>query len=200
LNADYVTALVYAEQDVAQDEARAEAIRDQQETSRKINEIKVNLASERARAEAWNIQAGQREREVKIEAMIQAEAEHARQQLQSVTSPFAEVFTALRSQMAQDASDILTNIKKNGFVRGKVAERGRGLLEMFDIMCTHDDKDLRAKLISLRSQLGSKGTKQDDESRDVESITETLTEIMQLESMATADMVAGPSRFSALDV
>jgi hypothetical protein len=200
LQADYVTALVYGDEDVARDETNAAAIREQLDLSRAMNQIEVSRASELARAEAWQIQAAQREREIKIEAMLQAEAEHARAQLQSVTSPFAEIFGALRSQMAEDASDILNSIKKNGFVRGKVAERGRGLLEMFDLMATHDDKELRSKLIALRSQLGPVGTKQTDDSRDVETISQTLTEIMQLEKQAARDLASGPSRFSALDV
>lgn len=199
LSADYVTALVYGEEDMARDTARAEEIREQQKTRRELNQIKINLASEKARAQAWDIQQKQRAREIKIEAMIQVEAEHARRQLQSVTSPFAEVFSALRSQMANDASEILSSIQKNGFVRGKVAERGRGLLEMFDLMCTHDDKELRQKLIELRKQLGAKGTKQDDDSRDVKNIAETLTEIMRLERTAMADLLAGPRRFSDLE-
>ena len=200
LHADYVTALVYGEEDIAQDYARAASVRNQVATEEKLSAIQVNIAQERARAEAWMIQAEQREREARIEAMVRAEAEHARAQLQSVTSPFAEIFGALRQQMARDASEILNSVKKNGFVRGKVAERGRGLLEMFELMCTHDDTELRRKLISLKNQLGPTGTKQDDESRDVEAIAETLTEIMRLEATATADLVAGPGRFSALDV
>ena len=200
LQADYVTALVYGDEDVARDEINAAAIREQLNLSRELNQIEVSRASEQARAEAWQIQAAQREREIKIEAMLQAEAEHARAQLQSVVSPFAEIFGALRSQMAKDASDILASIKKSGFVRGKVAERGRGLLEMFDLMATHDDRELREKLIALRSQLGPVGTKQTDDSRDVETIAQTLSEIMQLEKQAARDLAAGPSRFSALDV
>lgn len=200
LNADYVTALVYGEEDVARDQARADLVRDEATRERRLNDIEVSRVQEQARAEAWMIQADQRERDAKIEAMIKAEADHAREQLQSVTSPFAEIFGALRSQMATDAAEILESIKKNGFVRGKVAERGRGLLELFDLMCTHDDKDLRAKLISLRTQLGPAGLKQNDERRDVEAITETLNQIMELERTAKNDLLAGPSRFSALDV
>lgn len=200
LQADYVVSQAFSQEDLARDEINAAAIREQLSLSRELNQIEVSRASEQARAEAWQIQAAQREREIKIEAMLQAEAEHARAQLQSVVSPFAEIFGALRSQMAKDASDILASIKKSGFVRGKVAERGRGLLEMFDLMATHDDRELREKLIALRSQLGPVGTKQTDDSRDVETIAQTLSEIMQLEKQAARDLAAGPSRFSALDV
>jgi hypothetical protein len=200
LQADYVTGLVYGQEDSAMDEARAAQIREQVSLSRELSAVEVSLAHEKARAEAWNIQAAQREREIKLEAMLQVEAEHAREQLTAVTSPFAEIFKALRSQMAEDAASILESVKKNGFVRGKVAERGRGMLELFDLMCTHDDMELRSKLVALREALGPMGTKQTDENRSVEQIKNTLEEIMQLEGRALADLMSGPSRFSALDV
>ena len=200
LHADYVTAVVYGQEDIANDEARATEIREKIKLNHELTEIEVSLASEKARSEAWLIQANQREREAKIEAMIQVEAEHARQQLLEVTSPFAEIFKALRSQMADDANEILESIKRNGFVRGKVAERGRGLLEMFDLMCTHDDVELRSKLINLREKLGTVGTKESSSERDVESIKQTLSEIMQLSGTAANDIIANPGRFSMLDV
>lgn len=200
LQADYVVAIVYGRQDVAEDEARAVAVREQIDLQRQMTSIDVSLAAEKARAEVWNIQAAQREREIKIEAMFQAEAEHAREQLQAIVSPFQEVFTAMRSQMAEDAKDILESIKKNGFVRGKVAERGRGLVDLFNLMCTHDDKELSEKLNALKEQLGPAGTKQDDESRSVKAIEKTLKEIMKLEKQAAQDLMAEPNRFSFVEV
>lgn len=200
LQADYVTAIVYGQEDIALDEAKAAEIRGQVTLNRELTQIEVSRAAEKARSEAWNIQAGQREREIKIEAMLQAEAEHARKQLLTVVSPFEEIFTSLRSQMAADAERILENVKKNNFVRGNVAERGRGLIEMFDLMCTHDDSELRSKLIALKTQLGKPGTPQKDQARDVESIKQTLSEIMQLSKQAASDLTANPTAFNFLDV
>lgn len=200
LQADYVTAMVYGKADVARDEADAAAIREQIDLNRKLTQIEVSRAAEAARAEAWNIQAAQTERELKIEAMMQAELEHARAKLKTITSPFEEVFTALRNEFAEQAEAILANIKKNGFVRGKVAEKGRGLIEMFDLMCTHDDRELRYRLEVLKSSLGEAGTKQDADTRNVDVIKSTLEEIIELSSRAAQDLIAEPNRFTSLEI
>lgn len=200
LQADYIVAIVYGRQDVAEDEAREASIREQIDLQRQMTSIDVSLAAEKARAEVWNIQAAQREREIKIESMFQAEAEHAREQLQAIVSPFQEVFTAMRTQMAEDAAEILESIKKSGFVRGKVAERGRGLIDLFNLMCTHDDRELSEKLNSLKEMLGPAGTKQNDESRSIKDIEKTLKEIMKLEKQAAEDLMAEPNRFSFVEV
>jgi len=200
LQADYVTAMVYGKADVARDEADAAAIREQIDLNRQLTQIEVSRAAEAARAEAWNIQAAQTERELKIEAMMQAELEHARAKLKTITSPFEEVFTALRNEFAEQAEAILANIKKNGFVRGKVAEKGRGLIEMFDLMCTHDDRELRYRLEVLKSSLGEAGTKQDADTRNVDAIKSTLQEIIELSSRAAQDLIAEPNRFTSLEI
>jgi hypothetical protein len=200
LHADYVTALVYGQEDAVLDEARAAEIREGIRLNRELSQIEVSLAAEKARAEAWNIQAAQTEREARIEAMMQAELEHAREKLKTITSPFEEIFTSLRHQFAEDASAILENIRKNGFVRGKVAEKGRGLIDLFDLMCTHDDRELRAKLATLKLELGEQGTKQNDESRDIQTITRTLSEIIDLSRDTTETLVSLPNRFTSLDL
>lgn len=200
LHADYVTALVYGQEDAALDEARAAEIREGIRLNRELSQIEVSVAAENARANAWQIQADQTERELKIEAMMQAELEHAREKLKTITSPFEEIFSTLRTQFADDATAILENVRKNGFVRGKVAEKGRGLIDLFDLMCTHDDRELRAKLATLKLELGEPGTKQNDADRDVERITRTLTEIIDLSNNITADLVSLPNRFTQLDV
>lgn len=200
LQADYVTAIVYGQEDTALDEARAFELREQVKLNSQLKEIEVNLAHEKARAEAWQIQADQTEREIKIEAMFNAEMEHARAKLKSIASPFEEIFTSLRNDFSKSAQDILDSIKKNGFVRGKVAEKGRGLIALFDVMCTHDDRELRMKLELLKKQLGEQGTKQNDDSRDVESIKQTLDEISQLANAKTEDLLSLPTRFTILEI
>lgn len=200
LQADYVTALVYSQEDVALDEARAAEIRDGIRLNRELSQIEVNAAHERARSEAWQIQASQTEREIKIEAMMQAEMEHARTKLNAIASPFEEIFTTMRNEMAEAAESVLEHVQKNGFVRGKVAEKGRGLIDLYDLMCTHDDRELRNRLTALKSQLGEQGTKQNDENRDVESIKQTLAEIIELSKSATEEIISLPTRFSLLDI
>ena len=200
LQADYVTALVYSQEDVAMDEARAAEIREGIRLNRELSQLEVSIAQERARAEAWQIQADQQEREIKIEAMMQAEIEHARTKLNAITSPFEELFTTMRNEMADAAESVLQHVQKNGFVRGKVAEKGRGLIDLYDLMCTHDDRELRDRLTQLKAQLGEQGTKQADSNRDTEAIKKTLTDIIELSKTATKELTSLPTRFSRLDI
>ena len=44
---------------------------------------------------------------------------------------------------------MLESIKKYGTVRGKVAERGRGLIELFDLLAVQDYYELRGRLEAL---------------------------------------------------
>jgi hypothetical protein len=198
LNFDYVTAMVQGQEDMAADEAAAAKIRGQVTLEREFNALEVSAKAEELRSQAWMNQIAQRERQIQLDAMREAEAEHARAQLKQMVDPFAEVFTALRSQFAQDAADILESVKKNGFVRGKVAERGRGLIEMFDLMAVQDDYELRGKLMALKNALGPVSV--DSPARDTEQVKALLEEVMELERQAADDLQSGPNRFNMLDV
>lgn len=177
LTADYRTALVYGEQDVAADHAEAE-------------KIKLDVKMQKIE---------QQEREMALDAMFTAEAEHAREQLSEIASPFAEVFKALRSQIAKDATEILASIEKNGFVRGKVAERGAGLLDLFDLLAVQNDKELRKQLVDLRDAIGPIGSERGSEIRSTVDVKNVLEQIMDLEKKAVEDLLAGPSRFSLIE-
>lgn len=180
LTADYTTALVYAEQDMAADQLAASRIYQQAEI-------------ERAEIDA---------RKRQIEIMLQAEAEHARQRLQAMASPFDEVFVQLRKQIANDCQAMLNSIHKNGYVRGKVAEKGKGLIEFFELIAAHDDGELRTRLVELKAAIGPVGDARPAEApdRDVAEITGLLSQVIDLGHAAAQDLVAGPSRFSMLEI
>jgi hypothetical protein len=200
LYADYKTALVYGEQDVARDQAEAERIRKEAAEADRVEHLQSSILHEQARHELALHQIEEQERQVALDAMFAAEAEHARGQLNEIASPFAEVFKSLRSQIAKDASEILESIQKNGFVRGKVAERGRGLINLFDLLAVQDDKELRERLVNLRSAIGPVGDERTSESvRDTNEVKGILEQIVELERTAVEDLLAGPSRFSLIE-
>ena len=200
LYADYKTALVYGEQDVAKDQAEAERIRQETAEAQRTAYLQSSILDEQARHDLAIHQIEEQERQVALDAMFAAEAEHARGQLNEIASPFAEVFKSLRSQIAKDAAEILESIQKNGFVRGKVAERGRGLINLFELLAVQDDKELRESLANLRSAIGPVGNKRTKENvRDVSEVKGILEQIMQLEQNAVVDLLAGPSRFSLIE-
>jgi hypothetical protein len=123
LIADYKVSLVYGQQDVAEDMARAEmyweAVRQQR------------AQTEMLEAELTAQEIANRERRAKLDAIRQAEMEHARKQIEQVGSPFSEIIGQLRGRFAEDAKSMLESIQKNGFVRGKSRREGSGLDRVF---------------------------------------------------------------------
>lgn len=191
LYADYTTALVYGEQDVAADELAAERLRRQisQEREEQRHQEQLHRLAEEARR-------------IKIEAMRQAEAEHARQRLEQMVSPFEEVFSALRRRIAEDAQAMLQSIQKNGYVRGKIAEKGRGLLDLYDLLAAHNDYELRDKLVHLKAAIGPIGAEraEDAPERSAAEIVTLLNQVVDLAHTAAQDLLTKPSRFSLLEV
>jgi hypothetical protein len=200
LKADYVTALVYGMEDVETDKARAAVVKAEADAARVKADLEIKAKSEQVRHTMKVNQLAEMEKEAKIEAMWKAEIEHARAQLGEIVSPFEEVFRNLRNRFADDAAEMLESIKKNGFVRGKVAEKGRGLVELFDMWAVHSDAELRAKLIDLKKAIGpSVKNRADASERSTEDVKAILEDIAELAHKAAADLQQGPSRFSFIE-
>jgi len=178
LQADYIVGVVYGAQDYAEDQAKAQEIKTKATQAAEAEYLENAAMQEELRHNMKMHQLAEDERQAQINAMMQAELEHAKQQIQELGSPLAEVVAALRNQVAADAESMLQSIKRNGFVRGKIAQKGAGLLEFYDLMATHNDRDLRNKLEMLKFQIGpiGKGTPE----RDVNAISATLDEIANL--------------------
>lgn len=197
LTATYVTALVYGEADLAEDQLEAEEIRRRSKVKAEADDLTVRIKQEKLQQLTRKGQLDRQERELKIEAMREAELENARQQLTNMVSPFMEVFNAMRERFAEDAKAIRDSIQKNGYVRGKVAEKGRGLIELFNLMAIHDDEQLRGALIDLKKSLGPISESQP---RDAEQIKDILTDIINMASDATSALTAEPTSFSYLEI
>jgi hypothetical protein len=184
LQADYATLLVYAAQDLAADELAAANIRHE------IERQDEELAHE-ARLHQMEIDA----QRAKIQAMRDAEAEHARRRLEEMTSPFEEVFADLRARIAADARLMLESLRKNNHLRGKVAEKGRGLLDLYELLAAHNDYELRDTLLRLKAAIGPVAPE-----RDVDEIASLLDQVIDLSHAAAKDVLTGSqSRFAILD-
>lgn len=188
LQADYSTAIVYAsfgpDQLDAERAVRANQL-EQAEFSHEMDLLEIDIQSKRD----------------KRDSMKKAELEHARERIQNMTSPFEEVFTALRSRIAADVEKMIGSIQKNGYVRGKIAQQGVGLLELYELMAAHDDHELKDRLQHLRQSIGTVGPSRQKNApeRDTEKIVELLEEIGDLAHTAQEDLTRGPSRFSFLE-
>ena len=194
LHADYITALVYGESDVEADRLHAEKLR-------------TEIAAEKAKQAEGMLdldmkELDRKEKSLKIAAMREAEMEHARKRIEEVGSPFEEVFGKLRARFAQDCDDMLESIKKNGMVRGKIAEKGAGLLELYSVMAAHDDNELRNKLVELKSAIGPVGEGRDKETpdRNVAEVEKALEEIAKLSAQTASDLAAEPTRAAFVEL
>ena len=79
-----------------------------------------------------------------------------------------------------------------GTVRGKVVERGKGLIELFDLLAVQDDHELRGKLEVLRQAIcpiGQEKTENEPE-RDTNQVVKHLQEITELEQQVVIDLMA----------
>lgn len=187
---DYRTAILASDSDVAAEFLAA----DQSRASRE--ELRT-----RERQSARSEFLADQEAQTKLAVMQQAELERARAQIREQGSPFDEVVNMMRRRMADAAATMLDSIKKNGFVRGKIASQGAGLLEFFDLMSVVGDDNLHNSLVSLKSQIGTigKARANNDPERDIDEIKQTLTGIVELAEVQARN-AALVSRFSNIEL
>lgn len=208
LTADYAVALIYGDQDVAADELEARRLREQarlEQAKARAQEqeeyYQANLLAEQHRHEReMNLLAEQEKRE-SINAMFAAEMEHARNRLGEMTSPLDDIINALRRQMAEAAREIQASIQKNGHLRGSVARKARGLVELYQTLAVHDDRKLREYLENLKAEIGPVGDRgEDSPERDINEIQAALQSIVDLVHETRQDINRGPSRASFLEI
>lgn len=200
LHADYITALVYSEYDVAKESAEVEKVRRELSAAEEKAELENRILLEELRSKTLKNNAEKEERDLKIEAMRQVELEHARSQIKETVSPFVEVYKNALAECVDRAADLLETIKKGGVVRGKIAEKGRGLLEFYNMMLIPEltDERLVDKLTELQKLMGDAGTK--DEARDVSAISSKLKEIVDLQNVVADEIEDGGGKFAAVEI
>lgn len=200
IRAVYLTATVQGVEDIAREEARAAQLRAEAEAAR-LEATKVEQELDH------NERVLRMEEEAKrrqIEMMLHAEAERIREEIDTITSPLEEAFTALRSQMSRTASEMIRTIQTNGGkVHGRTAQKAlETLSELFEMRSIVDDKRLRERLEELKSAVGPVGesrTKATPE-RSAEQVVKALEQIQSLVETAREDFTAEPSRFAMLEV
>lgn len=161
LYVDYRNAMVVTGADVQQEaterlKARAEGDRILQARRverRREQQVLSQIRLEEREAEQQSL-VKRMALKAKMEAMRTAELEHAREQIANTISPFTEVMEQFRAQIFQDVQEISRSIGKHGHVKGRVAQRARGLLETYRLLgaATGDD-ELATGLAELQGSL-----------------------------------------------
>ncbi len=125
-----------------------------------------------------------------------------REQLREMTFPYQEAWDQLRARVYEDARAIGESLRKNGYLRGKTAQRAAGLARTFRLLNCQKDGELAVLLGQLEALATSPIPKNGKRRREVEPIEGVLGEIARL-THASAEEVkrrAEPSRFRALEV
>jgi hypothetical protein len=191
---DYVVGMLFTQVDIEAADVSAEILKEQLRAEKDANYMRESQEREAFRhQQALHQEREDRERELR-ERILHEEMEHVRQQLAEQGSPFDEMVKAMRVNAAESASEMLQAIKKSGFIHGKVAEKGRGLLEYFNLMATHDDRYLQDLLKALDEQL-VKAPKE----RQVENITGLLEQIDALARKEVKTVLTSGGRFAAIE-
>lgn len=210
LYVDYRTAVLLTQADVEADRLIAEQLRAEREAeAARVWEEAERRNEERRRRQnkLWEeekeAQLRVREKEIKINAMRQAELEHARQQMAQMGSPLQEVFDSLRAQMYEDVGEILEGIRKNGRLVGRSSERVRNLVETFRLLNAHDDSSLEAALDELQARLADlQSADSEHKAISTDNLADQLEQIKDLthEAAVAVQKRIGPSRFSHLEI
>jgi 6-pyruvoyl-tetrahydropterin synthase len=219
LQADYRVSIIEGQEQIEEhylksETIRAEAavVRAQAEAKIAIEKAKLNAQLDEEYAQARMLQEQERhnsemnllaeqEKRAKIDAMIRAEADHIRQQFAKEVSPIEEVFTQLRKEMAEICLGAAESVKKNGYVRGKTAEKLRGLVEFYQLSSIQEDPVLLQKLQELRKAVGPVGDERtkDMPERSPEEVIGALKQVIDLQNTIKQDLAQGPSRISLID-
>lgn len=201
IRAVYRVAAVQGVEDIAREEARASQLRAEAEAAR-LQAVKVNQELDHNERMLRLEEEAKRQQ---IELMMRAEADRIRAEIDTITSPLEETFTALRLKMSEAASDMIRSIQANGGkVHGRTAQRAlESLSELFDLRSIVDDRRLRERLDELKAAVGPVGKDRTEAApeRDPSQVIRALEQIQSLVETAREDfMTAEPSRFAMLEL
>lgn len=183
---DYRTAVVADMADIEADQLAAER-------------IQTAKAKEHAKQQKHLNDAHYKHQEAmaKLEAVKEAEREHRLKRLSEMRLPLDELANDLRAQVKDVAESMLESVKKNGSVRGKVAEQVQNLKAIYEAMSITKDTNLEESLKKLTELIGPVGKERTKETpdRDVASIRAAMLELIDLtseeiESVSINDRIA----------
>ncbi|MBN1284362.1 MAG: hypothetical protein JXB47_03095 [Anaerolineae bacterium] len=100
-------------------------------------------------AEAEEKELEVRERRIQLQAMHDAEMEHARAQIARDGSMYRAIFDQYRAMIYEAASSILAAIEKHGYLPGANARQAQSMREVFAVLNAHGDHEIEQVLEQL---------------------------------------------------
>lgn len=178
------------------------------EAEREVVQMRMRLETEEVRSRERQLalaeEMARRDADEQMEAKRRMREEAmARycEQLNEMGFPFREAWDQLRARVYEDAVAIAESIKKNGYLRGKTAQRAIRMSRTFRLLNSQDDTELAALLEQLERMATAPIPKR-ARRRAPGPITSVLEEISRLTHTSALEMRRRlePSRFKALEV
>ena len=191
--ASFRTAILLTGADIAEEEARQEQA--------KTTGLQEYQQRQQMTADATHQEQVRRET---LFAVRQAELEHQREVLAQTISPLQEVFEQFRAMMYKDIQAVSASIRKNGYLRGKVAQRARRLLETYNRLgAATGDLELKEALKILQDRLNQQPADPKAGKYDTNAIQAQLDEIAEMthsEAMAVSARAGRRTRAMAIEL
>lgn len=209
LKADYFVSILKGRDQIEAEAVKSEKHKAEIEIIKANEKAKVHEAFAQERLLTEDLRHKQemnslleQEKNAQIDAMIQAEASHIREQFAETVAPIEEVFSQVRKEMAEICIDAIESIKKNGHVRGRTADKLHGLVEFYNMTSIQDDPKLLLKLQELKKVIGAVGgvtKKKEKAARTPEQVISALNDVVDLKNTIREDLAQVPSRFSFVE-
>lgn len=161
----------------------------------------------RSRAERERLAQEQEERryqaatETALKEQMRREAlARYREELREMALPYQETFHELRARVYEDAMAIAESIGKNGYLRGKTAQRARHMAQTFRLLSFQTDQELERLVQELEALASAPVSRR--RKRPLGPIESVLGEIADLTRAAAREVErrSRPSRLAALEV
>ncbi len=193
LYASFRTAILITGADILEEEARQE-------------QAKTVGAQEHAKRQqiAADVIHQEQVRRETLAAVREAELAHQREQLSQMVSPLQEVFEQFRARIYEDIKAVSASIAKNGYLRGKVAQRARRLLETYNRLgAATGDEELADALKELQDRLNQRPPDPKAGRYDTGAIQDQLDEIASMtheEARAVTHRAGARTRAMAIEL
>jgi hypothetical protein len=185
--------------DVAQEMADRDRVRTESEADLQI--IRARGAAEAAELRAREDIAWETRRTelVKLQAMREAEIEHAKKRLEQMGSPFQAVLDQVESQLYEAVQNMIAKVQEHGRVRGKTREQAMNAIQQYQTLRALGGDRLHAEVSNLESALDTPG---EDYKTDPEAVLSALRRLASetLESARRVSRSVSPSRAAYVDL
>ncbi|MBN1923059.1 MAG: hypothetical protein JW892_17565 [Anaerolineae bacterium] len=210
IQADYRTSVLFTAADVlkhaavnaeAQAEVAEQQLRSTQAWAAK-REVEVQVWKSETLAQAEVSEAKARA-DARRKAILEEEQRRARVELANTVSPVTEALGQIIGTLGASVVEVAESIRKNGHVRGKVAEKARNLVSIYkamggDVVAT--SPNIREALLTLSASLVETG--EGETKYDADRVLAELgnvEEILQQQAAEVEAEVARQTRASAIE-